>query len=56
MVDSTEFFEVYNATGEVLQNVQPINSINEILTISLGYGILLVFLIAKKIKIKKLSF
>ena len=56
MVDSTEFFEVYNTTGEVLQNVQPIVSINDLLTTTLAFGVLLVFLISQKIKTKRLSF
>lgn len=56
MVDSTEFFEVYNNTGVVLQNVQPIVSTNDLLTTTLAFGVLLVFLMTKKIKTKRLSF
>jgi hypothetical protein len=39
MVDSTEFFEVYNTTGEVLQNVPPTLPI-------VGYAVLGLFLLS----------
>lgn len=56
MHDSTEFHEVYNATGEVLQNVQPITGTYDLLNLTLSFGVLLVFLIAKKMKKRRFSY
>jgi hypothetical protein len=47
MVDSTEFYEVYNTTGEVLQNVPPTTPIVGYAMISV---VLCVLLFSQKIK------
>jgi hypothetical protein len=39
MIDSTEYHEVYNTTGEILQNVQPITT-SEYLLILFIFGVL----------------
>ena len=32
MIDSTEYYEVYNQTGDILQNVQPIITTSDYVT------------------------
>ena len=52
MLDSTQFYEVYNATGEVLQNVPPTTPI-------VGYamaGVVLCVLIFSRIHKRKWAF
>jgi len=52
MIDSTQFFETYNTTGEVLQNVAPTTPI-------VGYAMASVFLcvlIFSKLHKKKWAF
>lgn len=52
MVDSTQFYEVYNTTGEILQNVPPTTPI-------VGYamaGVVLCILIFSKMYKKKVAF
>jgi len=46
MIDSTKFYEVYNSTGEVLQNVQPITTTSDYV---IGFSILVfIFFLCKK--------
>ena len=47
MIDSTKYREVYETTGEVLQNVAPIMGINEYLTVLTIFGV--IFFLYKKL-------
>ena len=52
MLDSTQFYEVYNATGEVLQNVPPTTPI---VSFAMA-GVVLCVLIFSRIHKKKSAF
>jgi hypothetical protein len=47
MIDSTKYREVYETTGEVLQNVAPIMGINEYLIVLTIFGV--IFFLYKKL-------
>lgn len=47
MIDSTKYREVYEATGEVLQNVAPIMGVNEYLIVLTIFGV--IFFLLKKL-------
>ena len=52
MIDSTQYHEVYNTTGEILQNIQPITTIEYLSTF---FIFTILFFCLKNSLLKKIS-